>query len=158
MIKGTGIYDFDRSKLLFSTVGTSINGHQLHEMLRDRFHIEMEMEAEKYALGIAAVGDTKEGFERLCDAIEQIDTETEFVASAEEAQETVSYARMKQLMSISQAMDAQQRDILWKRVLERSVQSLLICIRPEFRFLCLAKRLTCRPQKRSGIVSGWDWR
>ena len=42
MIKGTGIYDFDRSKLLFSTVGTSINGHQLHEMLRDRFHIEME--------------------------------------------------------------------------------------------------------------------
>lgn len=109
MIKGTGIYDFDRSKLLFSTVGTSINGHQLHEMLRDRFHIEMEMEAEKYALGIAAVGDTKEGFERLCDAIEQIDTETEFVASAEESQETVSYARMKQLMSISQAMDAQQR-------------------------------------------------
>ena len=61
------------------------------------------------ALGIAAVGDTKEGFERLCDAIEQIDTETEFVASAEESQETVSYARMKQLMSISQAMDAQQR-------------------------------------------------
>ena len=109
MIKGTGIYDFDRSKLLFSTVETSINGHQLHEMLRDRFHIEMEMEAEKYALGIAAVGDTKEGFERLCDAIEQIDTETEFVASAEESQETVSYARMKQLMSISQAMDAQQR-------------------------------------------------
>ena len=109
MIKGTGIYDFDRSKLLFSTVETSINGHQLHEMLRARFHIEMEMEAEKYALGIAAVGDTKEGFERLCDAIEQIDTETEFVASAEESQDTVSYARMKQLMSISQAMDAQQR-------------------------------------------------
>ncbi len=66
MIEGSGIYDFDRSKLLFSTVGTSVNGHLLHQILRDRYHIEMEMAAEKYVLGIAAVGDTEEGFERLC--------------------------------------------------------------------------------------------
>ena len=55
MIEGSGIYDFDRSKLLFSTVGTSVNGHLLHQILRDRYHIEMEMAAEKYVLGIAAV-------------------------------------------------------------------------------------------------------
>ncbi len=28
--------------------------------------MEMEMAAEKYVLGIAAVGDTEEGFARLC--------------------------------------------------------------------------------------------
>ena len=33
----------------------------------------MEMEAENYVLALAAVGDTAEGFERLCDAIEEID-------------------------------------------------------------------------------------
>ena len=60
MIEGSGIYDFDRSNLLFSTVGTSVNGHLLHQILRDRYHIEMEMAAEKYVLGIAAVGDTEE--------------------------------------------------------------------------------------------------
>ena len=108
MLQGTGIYDFDRSKLLFSTVGTSVNGHQLQEILRDRYHIEMEMEAEKYALGIAAVGDRKEGFDRLCTAIEEIDAETEMI-SAEKSQEKNSHARMKQLMTISQAMDAEQR-------------------------------------------------
>ena len=43
MIEGSGIYDFDRSKLLFSTVGTSVNGRLLHQILRDRYHIEMEM-------------------------------------------------------------------------------------------------------------------
>ena len=84
MIEGSGIYDFDRSKLLFSTVGTSVNGHLLHQILRDRYHIEMEMAAEKYVLGIAAVGDTEEGFD-------------------------TSHARMTQLMTISQAVDAQQR-------------------------------------------------
>jgi len=109
MLQGTGIYDYDRSKLLFSTVGTSINGHQLHEILRDRYHIEMEMEAEKYALGIAAVGDTEEGFDRICSAIEEIDAETELVSASEESQENTSHARMKQLMTISQAVDAQQR-------------------------------------------------
>ena len=31
------------------------------------------MEAENYVLALAAVGDTAEGFERLCDAIEEID-------------------------------------------------------------------------------------
>ena len=44
MIEGSGIYDFDRSKLLFSTVGTSVNGHLLHQILRDRYHIEMEIQ------------------------------------------------------------------------------------------------------------------
>ena len=109
MIEGSGIYDFDRSKLLFSTVGTSVNGHILHQILRDRYHIEMEMAAEKYVLGIAAVGDTEEGFERLCTAIEEIDAEIQQTDESEESQYHTSHARMTQLMTISQAVDAQQR-------------------------------------------------
>ena len=35
----------------------------------------MEMESETYALALAAVGDREEGFERLCQAIEEIDRE-----------------------------------------------------------------------------------
>lgn len=109
MIEGSGIYDFDRSKLLFSAVGTSVNGHLLHQILRDRYHIEMEMAAEKYVLGIAAVGDTEEGFERLCTAIEEIDAEIQQTDESEESQYHTSHARMTQLMTISQAVDAQQR-------------------------------------------------
>lgn len=107
MLDSTDVFDYDRSKLLFSTVGTSMNGHELHARLRDEFHIEMEMEAENYVLGIAAVGDTEEGFERLCSAIEKIDAETETETDA--GQERISYAKMKQVLSIAQAMDAQQR-------------------------------------------------
>ena len=107
MLDSTDVFDYDRSKLLFSTVGTSMNGHELHARLRDEFHIEMEMEAENYVLGIAAVGDTEEGFERLCSAIEKIDAETETETDA--GQERTSYAKMKQVLSSAQAMDAQQR-------------------------------------------------
>ena len=46
-----------------------------HLILLDRYHIQMEMESENYALAIAAVGDREEGFERLCQAIEELDQE-----------------------------------------------------------------------------------
>ena len=69
----------------------------------------MEMAAEKYVLGIAAVGDTEEGFERLCTAIEEIDAEIQQTDESEESQYHTSHARMTQLMTISQAVDAQQR-------------------------------------------------
>ncbi len=107
MLDSTGVYDFDRSKLLFATAGTSINGKELHDRLREEFHIEMEMEAEKYVLGIAAIGDTREGLNRLCNAIDQIDKQVQCVQ--EEEQECCSYARMNQLMTIAQAMDASQK-------------------------------------------------
>lgn len=107
MLDSRDVYDFDRSKLLFSTAGTSINGHELHNRLRDEFHIEMEMEAENYVLGIASVGDTQQGLERLCDAVEQIDARVEICR--QEENESTSYAKMKQMMSISDAMDAKQQ-------------------------------------------------
>lgn len=73
----TGAFDYDRSKLLISTVGSSLNGHELGEILRKEFHLEMEMEAERYVLALTAVGDRKEGFDRLCEAIEEIDRREE---------------------------------------------------------------------------------
>ena len=59
---------------------------------------------------------------------------------SEESQYHTSHARMTQLMTISQAVDAQQRRYSLKEVLAKSVQSLLICIRPEFRLLCRESR------------------
>ena len=70
-----GVFDYDRSKLIFSTVNSTLTGAQLYDILLERYHIQMEMETETYALALAAVGDREEGFERLCQAIEEIDRE-----------------------------------------------------------------------------------
>lgn len=112
MLDSTGIYDFDKSKLIFSTLGTSINGKQLYDILRTEFHIEMEMKSENYVLGIASVGDTKEGLDRLCDAIESIDSKVKPVPMEKESDKEInSYAKMKQVLTISEAMDLPQRRI-----------------------------------------------
>ncbi len=51
------------SKLIFSTVNSTLTGAQLYDILLERYHIQMEMETETYALALAAVGDREEGFE-----------------------------------------------------------------------------------------------
>ena len=103
-----GIFDYDRSKLIFSTRYASLTGTELYHILLDRYHIQMEMESEHYVLAIAAVGDTEEGFERLCQAIEEIDQEEEKKHKTTEIQETEgrnAYPVLNQTMSIAEAME-----------------------------------------------------
>lgn len=49
---------------MISTVGTGISGVKLHDILRGKYHLEMEMEAENYVIALTGVLDNKEGFER----------------------------------------------------------------------------------------------
>ena len=74
-LRSAGVFDYDRSKLLFSTRYASMTGSELAQILLEKYHIQVEMETEHYVLALAAVGDSEEGFERLCQAIEEIDQE-----------------------------------------------------------------------------------
>ncbi len=70
-----GVWDFDRSKLLVSTWRAESSGGGLAELLRKRYHLEMEMAAPYYVLGITGAADTEEGFKRLGKALEELDGE-----------------------------------------------------------------------------------
>ena len=75
-LKGkSGICDFDRSKLILSVKGTDMDGYELLKILRDDHQLELEMAAGTYALALTTIGDTKEGFNRLTNALKQIDGE-----------------------------------------------------------------------------------
>ena len=54
-----GIFDYDRSKLIFTTVDSSLNGPELSEILRREFHLEMEMSTADYVIAVTSVGDTR---------------------------------------------------------------------------------------------------
>lgn len=113
-IKGTAeIYDFDRSKILLSTKGTSLTGKELYRILLDEFQLQMEMESETYVVALTAVGDTKEGFQRLCEAVEEIDGRVSQVKS--ESTECMKFdgkgpcMQLKQVMSVAEAMELPER-------------------------------------------------
>lgn len=72
-----GIYDFDKSKILILPLKSCLSGGQLYEILRKRYHLQMEMDSVCYVMGIATICDTQEGFRRLAGAIREIDVEME---------------------------------------------------------------------------------
>ena len=113
-VKGkNGVFDYDRSKLVFSTRASLLSGSDLYHILLDRYHIQMEMESENYALAIAAVGDREEGFERLCQAIEELDQEqADLIKAGIPAEENKKldtrsmHFVLTQMMSMADAMEA----------------------------------------------------
>lgn len=107
----SGIYDFDRAKLLFTAKGSTLNGKQLYQILLQEYHLQMELEAETYVLALSAVGDTREGFLRLCRAIEEIDKKESLKSKNNSIEEELLGGEslcvpLKQRMSITEAMEA----------------------------------------------------
>lgn len=65
--------DTEPGKLVISTKGTSVSGRKLHNLLREKYHLQMEMAAGTYVIAILSMMDTEEGINRLIEALREID-------------------------------------------------------------------------------------
>lgn len=68
-----GFFDWDNSKILISGASLGLSGQKLHDILLEKYHIQLEMASGHYALALASLMDTPEGFVRLFDALLEID-------------------------------------------------------------------------------------
>lgn len=68
---------WDPGKLVISVKGTNTSGRGLDNILRQTYHLEMEMAAETYVLAIMTLMDEAEGWQRLADALCEIDGDKE---------------------------------------------------------------------------------
>ena len=74
-------------KLVISVKGSAMTGQMLYEILREKYHLQMEMAEGSYVLAIVTMMDCKEGFDRLTRALLEIDEE---LAKKQEAYSTVA--------------------------------------------------------------------
>ncbi|RRK34107.1 aminotransferase class I/II-fold pyridoxal phosphate-dependent enzyme [Schaedlerella arabinosiphila] len=65
--------NFDFSKIVISVKGTRYSGRELYKLLLEKYHLQMEMAAGTYVLAMTSVGDIREGFQRLVQALHEID-------------------------------------------------------------------------------------
>lgn len=63
----------DPGKLVISVKNTDMTGQELYQILLQKYHLQMEMWAPAYVLGILTGMDTKEGVKRLLCALREID-------------------------------------------------------------------------------------
>ena len=77
-LRGTaGIFDVDISKIVVSVRGSGLTGEMLSQILREKYHLEMEMCGADYVTAIAAIGDSKKGLKHLKKALLEIDKNLE---------------------------------------------------------------------------------
>ena len=67
------IYQKDPSKILISADNIGMTGGELFAVLRDNYHLELEMASLHYVTALTSIMDTQEGFDRLIHALEEID-------------------------------------------------------------------------------------
>ena len=63
----------DPGKLVISVKGTGMTGQELYDILREQYHLQMEMAGAAYVLGILTVMDSEEGIRRLINALAGIE-------------------------------------------------------------------------------------
>lgn len=68
---------WDIGKLVIFTRAVSWNGRKLYDVLREEYRLQMEMAAGNYVVAIMTIMDTEEGWQRLADALVQIDDRIE---------------------------------------------------------------------------------
>lgn len=70
--------DIDSTKILVFTDGCSIDGPKLYNILLEKYEIQLEMCASNYILALSSVMDTREGLNRLANALLEIDSEIKY--------------------------------------------------------------------------------
>ena len=74
----------DIGKLILSVKYTNVSGKELMDILREKYHLELEMACETYVLAMFTVADTRDGYERMIQALLEVDSELEVVRRDEE--------------------------------------------------------------------------
>lgn len=72
-------FDQDFSKILISTKNTGLTGQELYDVLLNKYHLQMEMASGHYVTALTSVMDTANGFQRLIQALFEIDNSCSYV-------------------------------------------------------------------------------
>ena len=73
IIGKNNVFDYDLGKLVFFS--DRMNGADIGDILRRQYKIELEMTSPTHCIAMTSVADTKEGFDRLKNALISLDRE-----------------------------------------------------------------------------------
>ncbi len=116
----------DKGKILISGEG-KLTGKEIFDILRNEYDLELEMASGGYCLAMTSLMDTKEGFQRLAEAVKELDETVDSSGSdhrkSDEA-EALSYPKPVSVLSIKEAVEGEKR--------KRPLSSAANCIAGEF--------------------------
>ena len=116
-------------RLLISVRGSGFTGQQLYDVLRETYHLQMEMCASDYVIAILSMMDRKEGFDRLWKALSETDkllTNTEKNTKEEKTQfPEYCHFQPDAVLKISDAYMAEEESVPLREAKERIVSEFV---------------------------------
>lgn len=113
LVGTAGISDVDISKIVVSVRGSGLTGEMLSRILREKYHLEMEMCGADYVTAIAAIGDSKKGLKHLKKALLEIDKNLEKSGKIcnNEPEDNVYSRHAMQVMPVFKAIDGEKETV-----------------------------------------------
>ena len=150
---GYQLTDWDIGKLVISVRHTSLNGRKLYDILREEYHLQMEMAASDYVIAIMTIMDSEEGWQRLADALLEIDgsieeesidnvAEAESISSTEAVADTVGHTPTA-AMTAASAFHSDREEIPLKDALGRTAADFVNLYPPGVPILVPGEVISC---------------
>lgn len=119
--------DRDPGKIIIDATKCRLNGNELSAVLRETYHLEMEMAARDYVIAMTSIMDTEDGFERLWQALKELDAyeRTDQGLPDTSVKTSASLLRAQSIFSIKEALSAQGEKLLWKDCKNRISQDFI---------------------------------
>lgn len=92
-IGASGVFDLDISKIVISVTDTLLTGAELDKILRNQYHLELEMCCADHVVAITSLGDREEGLIRLTEALLEIDSSLSHKVEDEELESDLEWSR-----------------------------------------------------------------
>ena len=118
-------------RLVIFVSGSRVTGRMLYDLLREQYHLQMEMCGANYVIAFLSMMDEEDGFERLANALTEIDTELCNNNYREETQkadasEVIGYEiAPKQLIPLAEAFTSEHEVVVLEDAVGKAVSDFV---------------------------------
>lgn len=136
-----GSYAFDPTKLTISSRNLGITGFELDTILADKYHIQMELSDFYNVLAVGSFGDTKEGMDKLINALKEISDE--YYGKREPIQDFLDIPTIpKKILNPREAFYSNKISVPLKESVGKISGEFLLAYPPGIPVLCPGEEIT----------------
>ncbi|MBS5938898.1 aminotransferase class I/II-fold pyridoxal phosphate-dependent enzyme [Clostridium sartagoforme] len=136
-----GSYAFDPTKLTISSRDLGITGFELDTILADKYHIQMELSDFYNVLAVGSFGDTKEGMDKLINALKEISNE--YYGNREPIQDFLDIPTIpKKILNPREAFYSNKISVPLKESIGKISGEFLLAYPPGIPVLCPGEEIT----------------
>jgi len=136
-----GSYAFDPTKLTISSRDLGITGFELDTILADKYHIQMELSDFYNVLAVGSFGDTKEGMDKLINALKEISDE--YYGKREPIQDFLDIPTIpKKILNPREAFYSNKVSVPLKESIGKISGEFLLAYPPGIPVLCPGEEIT----------------